>query len=204
MLERKYLENKVRTSLGSIDISDGYIFNPVHNAYFKAHPLGNLLHISPGNVFAGCIDSLINGLLSKNLNILKMASADPVFPLLFAKSIQEADPEKIISDKFVIISFRGGDKRIEYLLKEKCNGIVVWGSSEVAKYYRSTTPAKCRLIEYGPRISLAIVTDKIKNSLNIEKFANNLVTDIVYWEQRACSSPQLLYIENPDNAFKIN
>jgi len=46
-------------------------------------PVGVVLHVLAGNVFVGAAGSLVEGLLTRNVNILKMSSSESVFlPLL--------------------------------------------------------------------------------------------------------------------------
>lgn len=197
MLTRKHLELKIKRAFGQKGCLDNYKFDYKLGCFIKAEPVGTVLHVSPGNVFVGCIDSLINGLITKNINIIKMASIDPIFPLLFANSLLEVDPDRVICDKFALLTFHGGQKIIEDYLKANCDGILIWGNSDVVNSYRKTTPSKCKLIEYGPRIGVVVITKHGFKECNLKDLATGLSRDIAYWEQRACSSPQIIYFENP-------
>jgi len=195
LLQRKNLEKKLNASKVSPAYLEGW--GRRNEERLRAFPLGLVLHVGAGNVFVGAVDSLVHGFLSKNINLLKISSQDPLFPLLFARSLAESDPEGILSQSFGILNFRGGEKELEELLKQNCDAIVVWGGEATVKAYRQDLPLSCKLIEYGPKYSFAWLTEA---GLKREPEALDLLArDIILWDQRACSSPQVAFIEeSPD------
>jgi phenylacetate-coenzyme A ligase PaaK-like adenylate-forming protein len=195
LLSRSTLLATVRYDLGLPDTLDRWVFRPGYRGYLRAQPLGVVLHVSPGNVFVGAVDSLVRGFLTKNVNLLKVSRADPLFPLLFAQSLAETDPDGMLSSTFAVLSFRGGETAVERMLKERCQGIVVWGGQEAVEAWRRDLPAGCRLVDYGPRLSFAVVTRLGLAQGDPAEMARRLATDVVMWEQRACSSPQVLFLE---------
>jgi phenylacetate-CoA ligase len=197
LLDHENLERKLTCELGTKDYLDGWVFHGPAGAMVRARPLGTVLHVSAGNVFVGAIDSLISGILTKNVNLLKFASGDPLFPLLFARSLQEMDREGIISTSFCLLSFRSRDSAVEGLLKRSCDAIVVWGGEEAVAAYRKDLPRSTRLIEYGPRFSLSLITEEGLRISGIDRACKSLALDSVMWEQRACSSPQILFFKCP-------
>jgi hypothetical protein len=68
---------------------------------------------------------------------------------------------------------------------------VVWGGQEAVETVRGL-PASWDTedVIFGPRTSLAVVDPKLAN----DRVLARLVTDIVYFDQQACSSPQQLYV----------
>lgn len=74
LCDSKNLKTKLTTELGSFEILDRFVSRPGFDGRVKAIPHGVLLHVSAGNVFLGCIDSLVNGFLTKNISILKLSS----------------------------------------------------------------------------------------------------------------------------------
>lgn len=194
-MEKTYLERKLRLEVGRKEYLDGWLYKPAYHGYLMAQPHGVVLHVSAGNVFIGGIDSLVHGFLTKNVNLLKVSSADPVFPLLFANSLKECDPDGILSSSYAILSFRSGEAEIEEELKKRCNAIVVWGGKEAVESYRKNLPIDTKLIEYGPKYSFGVITRKGFDGQEIRTVAKKLALDVVMWEQRACSSPHVIYVE---------
>lgn len=195
LLDRRALEKKITLELGSRENIERWCYHPTYGGYIMYQPLGILLHVSAGNVFVGGIDSLVQGMLTKNANLLKLSSADPLFPLLFAKSLKECDPEGVLSGSFSILQFGGGDEEIEQKLKRLCNAIVVWGGEDAVMSYRKDLPLGTKLIEYGPKYSFSIVTQAGIREYGLPDACRLLAKDIALWEQRACSSPQVIYLE---------
>ncbi|MDQ7822821.1 MAG: acyl-CoA reductase [Candidatus Eremiobacteraeota bacterium] len=195
LLSRSELEKKVATELGTPGALDRWVRNGPTSVLVKALPLGLVLHVSAGNVFIGGIDSLVHGLLTKNVNILKFSGDDPLFPLLFAESLREVDDEGLVSGSFSLLSFRGGERAVEEALKKACDAVVVWGGEKAVEAYRSDLPLSCELVSYGPKYSLALVTRRGLTLRPLKEICRALALDVAMWEQRACSSPQVLYVE---------
>lgn len=194
-MQRENLYKVMWIDAGKPSYYDRFEYMPQYDGYIRAQPLGRVLHVSPGNVFVGGVDSLMYGFLSKNVNFLKMSRQDPVFPLLFAKSLKEVDEFKYICDSFSILSFSSEDKEVEDFLKNHCDGIVVLGGENAIKQYREGLPLGARLVEYGPRYSFSIITEEGFNEADPREVFKNCAIDVILWEQRACSSPQVIYVE---------
>ncbi|MGN1212304.1 MAG: acyl-CoA reductase, partial [Candidatus Cryptobacteroides sp.] len=169
----------------------------------KAEPSGIISHVSAGNVFVGAVDTLVQGLVTKNVNILKMSSADPVFPMIFAEVLQKADYKGILSKAFALVPFKGGDKEVEAVVKKESDTLVVYGGEETVKAYREGTGFHTKIIEYGPKYSLSIISASELNDSNINTVAMDLARDFTMWEQSACSSPHAVFVDSAEKAEKF-
>ncbi|MCE7870002.1 aldehyde dehydrogenase family protein [bacterium CPR1] len=198
LLARPNLLAKLRYELGQPEALDRWIWRPGYQGYVRAAPLGVVVHISPGNVFLGAVDSLVHGLLTKNANILKAASVDPFFPLLFARSLKQLDPSGQVAGSFAVVSFDGHDPALQKVVKEKADGLLVWGGAKALEAWSGGLAPGLRLVGYGPRLSLALVTFAYLERVGVEEAAKRLARDVVMWEQRACGSPQSLFLQLPD------
>ncbi len=196
LLSRQTLLDMLRFEVGLLESLDRWAWRPGYNGYVRGMPLGVVLHVSPGNVFLGAVDSLLRGLLTKNTNILKVSSADPIFPLLFAQTLAEQDRDGLISRSFAIVTFRGGETDLEARFKARCQGTVVWGGEEALQAWGRDLPAGNRLVPYGPRMSLAVITRDWLEQTDLDESARALATDVAMWEQRGCGSPQMLFLED--------
>jgi len=192
---RPTLELLISHQLGSAAHLDRWVYHHAVEGYLMAQPLGVVLHVSPGNVFVGGADSLITGLITKNVNLLKVAGADPVFPLLFAHSIREVDTEGLLADMFCVLNFRGGEHQLEDCFKTGCDGIVVWGSATTVASYQDGLGPQTRLVEHGHRLGFSMITSAGAARKGLEATAQAMARDIVMWEQRACASPQRIFVE---------
>ena len=190
MLDRENILIRMRSDLGSPEILERFTWQEPFAGSIKAEPRGVVAHVAAGNVFVGAIDSLIQGLVTKNINLLKMAGVDPVFPLLFAQALHEVDPEGRVSQAFALLPFRGGDKEVESILKQGCDTMIVYGGEDAVISYRNDLPITNRVVEYGPKYSLMVLDAQLITAQAVEKIAR----DFTIWEQSACSSPHVIYV----------
>lgn len=195
LLDRDGLKQRISSELGSLDILDRYIQTNEFKGKVRAFSRGVLTHISAGNVFLGCIDSLLMGFLTKNISILKLSSNNQVFPQLFAQSIIDVDKDNILTPFFSIIHWKGGDQRFENIVKRKSDTIMAWGGKQMVEAYKDNLSLNCKLLDFGPKISLQIVTKNgYENSSKVET-AKAIAKEIMLWDQSACASPQNLFFE---------
>ena len=123
LLDRSELQRKLRYDLGRSARLDGWVWRKGYNGYIRAVPLGVVTHVSPGNVFLGAADSLVHGLLTKNINLVKVSQGDPLFPLLFARSLKEADSEKRLHHRFAVMTLPADRAEYETILRERSDGL---------------------------------------------------------------------------------
>lgn len=203
LLKRESLERRLRAEFIRPEVLDDFVKLP-HGA-FKAHavPMGALLHVTAGNVFLSSIDSLVMGLLTKNVSILKVSTRNQYFPNYIAKKLLNFDKDKIVSDKFAVIYWKGGDEEIEPYIINKVNGIIAWGGEEMISSYRKHLPLHVKLLDFGPKISIQVISRKGLLNRSLSQIADKIVSDITPWNQGACASPQNLYLQEgiDENAF---
>ncbi len=203
LLRKESIFTRLNTDLGNYRYLDNWVLDENFKGYIKAQPLGIVAHISAGNVFVGGVDSLIQGIITKNVNIMKMSSNDPIFPILFAESLKTVDETGILYKSLAIIPWKGGDEEIESVLKTRCNGIVVYGGAETIKSYRDGLGLHTKLIEYGPKYSFVIVDSNELMKRGIKNVSRLIAKDVTMWEQSACSSPHVVYINSYDVAEQL-
>ncbi|MCP4155779.1 MAG: hypothetical protein GY757_49090 [bacterium] len=194
LLERRSLTQRLDAEFGERRVLDRFLSRPHFEGKVRAFPTGVLFHVAAGNVFLGCIDSLLMGFLTKNVSILKLSSKNQVFPQLFARSILETDSESVIADKFSILHFPGGSEAVERVVKSRANAIIAWGGDEMIKSYKKNLAPGIPLLEYGPKISFQVVF-KEGIQKNANRIAQDIAKEISIWDQAACASPQNLFLQ---------
>lgn len=197
------LVKRLNIDLDEIGYIDEFTYNPKFQGYIKAVPQGITSHISAGNVFVGAVDTLVQGIITKNINILKMSSFDPVFPLLFAELIKECDDEGVVFPYFALVPFRGGDKAIENILKQESDLLIVYGGKEAVESYRTDRGLFTKQVEYGPKYSCMYLDAETLRKSDIQKIAQETAKDFTMWEQSACSSPHSIFINNKELAVEF-
>lgn len=200
ILTQKNLEARLEADIDNIEYLDDFTYNKAFKGMVKAEPFGIIAHVSAGNVFVGAVDTLVQGLITKNVNILKMSSADPLFPLIFAQVLKSVDYMGILAQSFALVPFKGGDKEVEAIVKQEADVLVVYGGEETVKAYRDGTGFHTKIIEYGPKYSLAIMSESLLNANNVDDIALKMGRDFTMWEQSACSSPHAVFIDSLEKA----
>jgi len=166
-------------------------------------PLGVVLHVLAGNVFLGAAGSLVEGLLTRNVNILKMSSSESVFLPLLIESLRECDEDGIISKSLAVVQFAQKQTDVIEEFKRKVDGIVVWGGESAVRGWRDGLPARTRLIVFGPKLSVAVVTKQGLQDRKVEDVAEDLAKEMSIWDQNACTAPQVCYVQGEDNARRL-
>lgn len=200
ILTYKHLTDRLESDIDNISYLDEFTYNKAFKGMVKAEPFGVVSHVSAGNVFVGAVDTLVQGLITKNVNILKMSSADPVFPLIFAELLKSVDYKGILSESFALVPFKGGDKEVEAIVKSESDVLVVYGGKETVEAYREGTGFHTKIIEYGPKYSLSIISGDCLDENNIKDVAIDMARDFTMWEQSACSSPHAVFIDSEEKA----
>lgn len=196
LLKKENLEKRIKAEFTRSEVLDQFTKLPSASYKVKAVPQGTILHVTAGNVFLSAIDSLIMGFITKNLSILKVSSQNKFFPVYFAEKLNALDSEKILSDKFAVLYWKGGDVSVETFIKSKVNAIIAWGGEEMVSSYQKNLPLGVKLLDFGPKISFQLITTKGLKNKNLKNVAQKIVEDITPWDQSACASPQNLYLED--------
>ncbi|MGC8815605.1 MAG: acyl-CoA reductase [bacterium] len=190
---KENLINRLNIELKDLNLLDKWLYDNKSNVFLRVNPIGVLLHITAGNVFVSAIDSLLSGLITKNINIIKTSSkVGTTFGILFAKSFLEIDPK--LASLFAIINFDFRDKKLIELINEYVDGLVVWGGRDSTKYFLENIEPTKHIVIFGPKYSISVIDIEAFLNYNIDFICENLAYDISLWEQRACASPQVIYI----------
>lgn len=196
LLSREALEKRVRGEFEDPKVLDRFITAKNGLGKVRAFPLGEMLHVTAGNVFISCIDSLVMGFLTKNVSYLKLSSRNNFFPFHFARALCAFDQKRVLADKFCVLIWKGGDAAIESRFKEHVPAIIAWGGEEMISSYRQGLGLGTKLLDYGPKISFQVVTKQGLQKLGLDEAARGIALDLIMWDQQACSSPQNLFVED--------
>ncbi|MBI4387233.1 MAG: hypothetical protein HY551_07610 [Elusimicrobia bacterium] len=191
----EFLQKKLRTELrGSLNEGLG-----------AAHwePLGIVLHVLAGNVFVGAAGSLVEGLITGNVNILKMSSSDNIFLPRLVASLRECDEEDFLSQALAVVEYSSSQADVIEEFKKRVDAVVVWGGEEAVRAYRDRLPARTRLIVFGPKLSFGLVTREGLRRRAPEFWAGCLAREASLWDQNACTAPQLCYVQGLEEAKRL-
>jgi len=173
-----------------------------YDGMLRAFPRGVVLHVGAGNVFLGVLDSLMLGLLTKNVNIVKTSSSGGNFTCLFMEALMENDPEGLLIRNVAVLPWKGGDAVTEETVLKHVDAVFVWGGSAAVRSYRSAAPEGVRVVGFGPKTSCGIVFESAADSLGMKEIARRAALDASLWDQAACASLHTLYIVAPEERHK--
>ena len=157
-----------------------------------------------GNVPTLGIYSVLQSILCKNANILRVSveCVSSVYELLVLLDNIEivyqgnTYSSKVLLKNIALIYFNSDNVNHNSQMSLKADARVVWGG-ETAVNAITILPKKptCVDLIFGPKYSFAVFDKSAIESDDFEEYLENLVTDIIAFKQKACSSPQVLFLE---------
>lgn len=192
LMSRENIEYKLNRELGS-DFFKTVKTSPPDGGseiYVRPMPLGTVLHIAAGNADVLPAFSVAEGLLTGNINILKLPRADSGITVRIFEELIKAEPS--IADYIYIFDTPSEDVAAIKKMADMCDGISVWGGDEAVSAVRRFAPAGVKIIEWGHRLSFAYVSGYEDKSRELEALAEHIVST----KQLLCSSCQVIFIDS--------
>lgn len=195
-LRRENIEYKLKVELGT-DFFDETQTNPPFNQpklKIKPMPLGTILHIAAGNVDGLPAFSVAEGLLTGNVNILKLPQADNGISVEILRRLVEIEPK--LADFIYAFDTPSTDVIAMKKMAELSDGIVVWGGEAAVAAIRRLAPVGAKIIEWGHKLGFAYISGFEDKKAELEGLARHIVTT----KQLLCSSCQVVYLDTDDKA----
>lgn len=182
----------LRAELGDPDVLDGFARLP-DGRRVRAYGPRLAFHVFAGNVPGVAVTSLVRSLLVKAPALGKLASGQPVLPVLFARALDSVDPE--LARALAVTYWPGGSGDAEWRLLEAADLVVVYGGDEVAGSYRARVPHEHRLLVHGPRFSVGLVgNDALADDPSLPA---RVARAVAIFDQQGCVSPHAIWVEDP-------
>lgn len=171
----------------------------------KAQPRGLVTHWLAGNIPSLGMISLVQGVLTKNANIVKLPRRNGlVLPEFFARIADIDIPleggrtisGKTIAASVAFVYCEPEDPDSQRLLSLESDVRLVWGGAEAVNSLLGL-PKKSGAedILFGPRYSLAAIGREALTPGGVEKLAAKLAFDASAFDQRGCNSPHTVFVE---------
>lgn len=191
MLRRESLEYKVKAELGSRPFAAKMTGPPLGFERVEVHtrPLGTLMHIAAGNMDVLPAYSVAEGLLSGNINILKLPSADNGLTLEIFTNLIAIEPA--LRDYIYIFDTPSADVAAMQKMARCADGIAVWGGDDAVSAVRKLAPTGCRLIEWGHKLGFAYISGYENKEAELRALAEHIMVT----RQLLCSSCQVIYLD---------
>lgn len=162
---------------------------------------GVAFHITPSNIPVNFAYSMITGLLTGNINILKIPSKEFAQVALLIKAINQTLAKYPNLKRYIFLLSFAHDQDVSSYFSSICDLRIIWGGDQTVNLFRSF-PLKPRAAEvcFADRYSVAMINSEAYFSLaadsddhaDTDRFIRNFYNDTYLNDQNACSSPVFL------------
>jgi hypothetical protein len=194
MFSREYLQERLIRELGAPDRKERR-YTPLlgDNAVTeRLMPLGVLLHIAAGNADGLPAFSVLEGLLTGNINILKLPEVDGGVSVSLLMELIQIEPK--LAGYIYVFDYSSKDIKSITKLIDAADAVVVWGGDQAVSALRKMTGPDVKLIEWGHKISFAYVTEGGISDHALRGLAHNICRT----DQLLCSSCQGIFLDTED------
>ncbi|NVN94342.1 MAG: acyl-CoA reductase [Bacteroidetes bacterium] len=178
--------------------------------YMKATSRGLVCHWLAGNVQVLGMFALVQSILTKNVNLLKISSKDDgIFSLMLSAfenvsfttkggyTIKADDLLKTIG----VIYYDHNESKLGEIMSKAAKARIAWGGRDAVQTV-STYPAAydCEDLILGPKLSFSVIAkEKLEDERKVKKLARKIAVDASVFDQTGCASPHNLFIERGGN-----
>lgn len=149
-------------------------------------------HVFAGNVPGVAVTSLVRTLLVKAPSLGKLASGQPVLPVLFARALDSVDPD--IARAVAVTYWPGGSSAGEARMLAAADTVIVYGGADAVASVRARAPDHQRLVVHGPRFSIGLIA---REALGDDpSLADSVARAVATFDQHGCVSPQAIWVED--------
>lgn len=191
---KKDIINALRSELSDPYFLDGFR-SSAGGADRRSRAIGPdlIAAIFSGNIPALPHLSIMRALLVKSACLGKVASGEPVYAVLYARTIREIDPE--MAKAIAVLNWKGGDKKIEKTLFSAADTIVAYGSEDSCNAIRQSAPPCVKVITHSHKLGFGIIAKNALKKKGIRGLAQKVAYDISMFDQQACLAPHIYFVE---------
>ncbi len=155
---------------------------------------GVVFHIAPSNVPVNFAYSLFVGMLTGNINIVRVPSKDFEQIRIITDAINNAlNSDENLRNYVALVRYER-DKLINDAFSSICDARIIWGGdATIDEIRKSSLPPRSIEIAFADRFSLAVIDSDlyIKSSDKIA-VARDFYNDTYFSDQNACTSPRIV------------
>jgi hypothetical protein len=194
-LRRGTLEPIVTRELGPNSL-DGE-WTEYGRARCRFFPLGVVGHWPAGNVEIQPILSMTCALLGGNAALVRVPARLVDLARIVMEKLAMSDPDERLTRRIFMAAFEHDRRDLHAAMASTVDGAMIWGGQEAVLQVRSLPfPHWARLAVFGPRISVAAMDAGAWSTPDEQKtWCLRMARDLWQFDQQACSSPQVLYLE---------
>lgn len=201
---RDVAEFGLRGNLGYADSYTAFPDSPKH--LLKANSRGLCCHWMAGNVQILGLFALVQCIMTKNVNLLKVSSHDEgVFAGLLSAfeglTYTTKDGYTISGDDLLktigVVYFSRNAVKLGEQMSKNAEVRIAWGGREAVETVAGY-PSKydCETVIFGPKLSFAVVSkEMLSDEQAAKKLARRVSVDVSVFDQSGCASAHNLFIE---------
>lgn len=168
---------------------------------------GIAFHIAPSNVPCNFAYSLVIGLLTGNINIVRVPSKNFEQIKIITEALMESLRQFVQLEHYIFLIRYDRDKEVNDLLSSVADTRIVWGGDTTIRELRkSELSPRAMEITFADRYSLAIINSQTYLAASVKsKIAEDFYNDTYLTDQNACTSPRIVIWtgEDKDEAKKV-
>ena len=155
---------------------------------------GIVFHIAPSNVAVNYAYSLVSGLLTGNINIVRIPSKQYKQIDLINNAIKKSLVNYPELKQYIILIKYGHNNNINDYLSSICDVRVIWGGDETVKLIRkSELKPRTTEVVFADRYSISLIDSDYYLNNNIkDNLVEGFYNDTYFSDQNACSSPKII------------
>jgi hypothetical protein len=194
-LRRGTLEPIITRELGQSALEGGWTESG--RGECKAFPVGVVGHWPAANVDIQPMLSMTCSLLGGNAALVRVPTALVDLTRSLIEKLYESDPMEVLTRRICMLSFPHSRHDLQEAMAKAVDGAMVWGGEEAVSQIRALPfPHWARLAVFGPRISVAAMDAAAWTNLEErDTWCKRIARDVWQFDQQACSSPQVLFLE---------
>lgn len=207
--DENHLRSVAKVGLrGNTQYMDGFTPFPDSDKHFlKATPRGLVCHWLAGNVQILGMFALVQSMIAKNVNLLKVSSRDDgVFADLlneFKGVCHTSDSGYVITGDDLlktvsVVYFSRQASKLGEEMSKAADVRIAWGGREAVETvanYPSRYDAET--VIFGPKLSFSVIAkEALSSAQEARKLARKVSVDVSVFDQTGCASPHNLYIED--------
>lgn len=172
----------------------------------RAVPRGFAAHWLSGNVPVLGMLTLVQSIITKNVNIVKVASdySHAVPALLSAfEGLEYTTPGGFtikgddLLKTIAVIYFGHGDDDLANIMSSNADVRIAWGGADAVRHVMSLQKKwSAQDIIFGPKLSYMVISaESLQTDRQIRKILRRAATDSSVFDQTACASPHTIFVE---------
>lgn len=192
---------------GNIQYADQWLPMPDSEKHqMRANARGLVCHWLAGNVQILGLFALVQAILTKNCNLLKVSKNDEgVFRLLLTafEGLEYicGDGHVVKGDDLLrtiaVVYFPRTADDIARMMSASADVRIAWGGREAVETVASY-PSRydAETVIFGPKLSMAVIArEDLQDEQETRKLARRVAVDVSIFDQTGCASPHNVYIE---------